>query len=131
MTKIGIIGTGILGEAVGLRLLNSNYNVTVFNRTRGKTQKLVQSGAALVESPREVAVNSDLVITVVRDADAVSQVAFGKDGIISGKHDGLVIADMSTINPNSAKKISQKFESSGVDFLEIPVMGGPNVAIFG
>ena len=131
MTKIGIIGTGILGEAVGLHLLNSNYNVTVFNRTRGKTQKLVQSGAALVESPREVAANSDLVITVVRDADAVSQVAFGKDGIISGKHDGLVIADMSTINPNSAKKISQKFESSGVDFLEIPVMGGPNVAIDG
>ena len=48
MTKIGIIGTGILGEAVGLHLLNSNYNVTVFNRTRGKTQKLVQSGAAPV-----------------------------------------------------------------------------------
>jgi 3-hydroxyisobutyrate dehydrogenase len=131
MIKIGIIGTGILGEAVGLHLLNSNYGVVVFNRTREKTQKLVQAGATLLESPREVAENSDLVITVVRDADAVSQVAFGEDGIISGKHDGLVIADMSTINPNSAKKISQKFESSGVDFLEIPVMGGPNVAIDG
>jgi 3-hydroxyisobutyrate dehydrogenase len=84
-----------------------------------------------VGSPKEVAENCDLVITVVRDADAVSEVAFGDDGIISGKHDGMVVADMSTINPNSAKEISQKFESSGVDFLEIPVMGGPNVAIDG
>ena len=131
MTNVGIIGTGMLGEAVGLHLLNSNYTVTVFNRTKDKTEKLVDAGATLAESSKEVAENSDLVITVVRDADAVSQVAFGENGIISGKHDGLVVADMSTINPNSAKEISQKFESSGVEFLEIPVMGGPNVAIDG
>ena len=131
MTDIGIIGTGMLGEAVGLHLLNSNYNVTVFNRTKDKTEKLVQTGATIADSPKEVAEKSDLVITVVRDADAVSQVAFGEDGIISGKHDGLVVADMSTINPNSAKEISQKFETSSVEFLEIPVMGGPNVAIDG
>jgi len=131
MTKVGIVGTGMLGEAVGLHLLDSNHTVTVFNRTKNKTEKLVQAGATLVGSPKEVAENCDLVITVVRDADAVSEVAFGDDGIISGKHDGMVVADMSTINPNSAKEISQKFESSGVDFLEIPVMGGPNVAIDG
>ena len=131
MTDIGIIGTGMLGEAVGLHLLNSNYNVTVFNRTKDKPEKLVQTGATIADSPKEVAEKSDLVITVVRDADAVSQVAFGEDGIISGKHDGLVVADMSTINPNSAKEISQKFETSSVEFLEIPVMGGPNVAIDG
>ena len=131
MTKVGIVGTGMLGEAVGLHLLDSNHTVTVFNRTKDKTEKLVDAGATLAESPKEVAENSDLVITVVRDADAVSEVAFGDDGIISGKHDGMVVADMSTINPNSAKEISQKFESSGVDFLEIPVMGGPNVAIDG
>ena len=131
MTNVGIIGTGMLGEAVGLHLLNSNYTVTVFNRTKDKTEKLVDAGATLAESSKEVAENSDLVITVVRDADAVSEVAFGENGIISGKHDDMVVADMSTINPNSAKEISQKFESSGVEFLEIPVMGGPNVAIDG
>jgi len=131
MTKVGIIGTGMLGEAVGLHLLNSNYNVTVFNRTKEKTQKLVQAGAILANSPKEVAEKSELVITVVRDGEAVNQVAFGENGIISGKHDGLVVADMSTINPNSAKDISEKFTSSEVEFLEIPVMGGPNVAIDG
>ena len=51
MTKVGIVGTGMLGEAVGLHLLNSNHTVTVFNRTKDKTEKLVDAGATLAESP--------------------------------------------------------------------------------
>ena len=131
MTKIGIIGTGMLGEAVGLHLLDSKYEVTVYNRTKDKVENLVKHGAVAVESPKDVAEKSDIVITVVKDASAVSDVAFGNNGIIHGKHDGLTVADMSTINPNSAKEISQKFSDSGVSFLEIPVMGGSNVAIDG
>ena len=131
MTKVGIIGTGMLGEAVGLHLLDSKYEVTVYNRTKTKVENLVKHGAIAVETPKDVAGKSDIVITVVKDASAVSDVAFGNDGIIHGRHDGLTVADMSTINPNSAKEISQKFSDSGVSFLEIPVMGGPNVAIDG
>ena len=131
MTKVGIIGTGMLGEAVGLHLLDSKYEVTVYNRTKNKVENLVKHGAIAVETPKDVAEKSDIVITVVKDASAVSDVAFGNDGIIHGRHDGLTVADMSTINPNSAKEISQKFSDSGVSFLEIPVMGGPNVAIDG
>ena len=131
MTKVGIIGTGMLGEAVGLHLLDSKYEVTVYNRTKDKVENLVKHGASAVETPKDVAEKSDIVITVVKDASAVSDVAFGNNGIIYGKHDDLVVADMSTINPNSAKDISQKFSDSGVSFLEIPVMGGPNVAIDG
>ena len=131
MTKVGIIGTGMLGEAVGLHLLDSKYEVIVYNRTKDKVENLVKHGAIAVETPKDVAEKSDIVITVVKDASAVSDVAFGNDGIIHGRHDGLTVADMSTINPNSAKEISQKFSDSGVSFLEIPVMGGPNVAIDG
>ena len=131
MTKVGIIGTGMLGEAVGLHLLDSKYQVTVYNRTKNKVENLVKHGAVSVETPKDVAEKSDIVITVVKDASAVSDVAFGNDGIIHGGHDDLVVADMSTINPNSAKEISQKFSDSGISFLEIPVMGGPNVAIDG
>jgi len=131
MTKIGIIGTGMLGEAVGLHLLDSGFEVTVFNRTKDKVGNLVKHGATAVDTPKDVAEKSELIITVVKDASAVSDVAFGEDGIIHGRHDGLTIADMSTINPNSAKKISQKFSDSGISFLEIPVMGGPTVAIDG
>lgn len=131
MTKVGIIGTGMLGEAVGLHLLDSKYEVTVYNRTKNKVENLVKHGAVSVDTPKNVAEKSDIVITVVKDASAVNDVAFGKNGIIYGVNSELVVADMSTINPNSAKEISQKFSDSGISFLEIPVMGGPNVAING
>ena len=129
--KIGIIGTGMLGEAVGLHLLDVGYEVIVFNRTKEKTENLKKNGAIVVESPKHVAENSDLVITVVKDADAVNDVIFGSSGVIIGKHDGMCIADMSTVNPNSSKEISKKVTTAGIDYLEIPVMGGPNVAIDG
>jgi len=131
MTKVGIIGTGMLGEAVGLHLLESKYEVIVYNRTKHKVENLVKHGAMSVDTPKNVAEKSDIVITVVKDASAVNDVAFGKNGIIYGVNSELVVADMSTINPNSAKEISQKFSDSGISFLEIPVMGGPNVAING
>jgi len=129
--KIGIVGTGMLGEAVGLHLLDIGYEVTVFNRTKEKTKNLGKKGATILESPKRVAENSDLVIIVVKDANAVKEVIFGNSGIMLGKHDGMCIADMSTINPNSTKEISERVISNGIDYLEIPVMGGPNVAIYG
>ena len=131
MTKIGIIGTGMLGEAVGLHLLKSGYALSVFNRTKSKTENLAKNGATVINSPMGIAKNSDLVITVVKDAASVKQVSFENDGILDGKHDGLVVADMSTVNPIAAKEISKKFQENGIDFVEIPVMGGPNVAIDG
>ena len=131
MIKIGIIGTGILGEAVGLHLLKSGYNLTVFNRTKSKTEKLAKDGANVVDTPKQVAKESDLIITVIRDANVVMKVGFGDNGISAAKNENLVVADMSTINPNSAKEISEKFSNHGIEFLETPVMGGPNVAIDG
>ena len=129
--KIGIIGIGMLGEAVGLHLLDVGYEIIVFNRNNEKTKNLKKNGATVVESPKEVAKNTDLVIIVVKDADAVNDVIFGDYGILAGNHEGMCIADMSTVNPNSTKKISEKVIAAGTDYLEIPVMGGPNVAIDG
>ena len=131
MVKIGIIGTGMLGEAVGLHLLNSGYSVSVYNRTKSKTKNLKEKGADVAELPSVVAESSDLIITCVKDADAVKQVLFGQNGVVSGKHDDMTVADMSTINPNAAKEISKKLHDEGIKSIEIPVMGGPNVAIDG
>ena len=89
MTKIGIVGTGMLGEAVGLHLLDVGYEVNVYNRTKEKMISLKKKGGNVMDSPRQVGENSDLVITVVKDADAVKEVIFGNTGIISGKHDGM------------------------------------------
>ena len=129
--KIGIVGTGMLGEAVGLHLLDVGYEITVFNRSKEKTEKLENKGAIVVDSPKNVAEKSELVIVVVKDADAVKDVVFGDCGILAGKHEEMCIADMSTINPNSTREISKQVTENGIDYMEIPVMGGPNVAING
>ena len=129
--KIGIVGTGMLGEAVGLHLLDVGYEITVFNRSKEKTEKLENKGAVVVDSPKNVAEKSELVIVVVKDADAVKDVVFGDCGILAGRHEGMCIADMSTINPNSTREISKQVTENGIDYMEIPVMGGPNVAING
>ena len=131
MKKIGLVGTGMLGNAVGLHLLESEYQLTAYNRTIEKTNELKKKGAQIVRTPKEVAKNSEVVITVVKDASALKQVSFEKDGIIHGSHMDLVVCDMSTINPIESKKISEKFFEVDIAMLDIPVMGGPNVAITG
>ncbi len=129
--RIGIVGTGLLGNAVGLNILKRGHTLTAYNRTKSKTAELHKNGARIVESPKEVAENSDIVFTIVKNADAVRKVAFGDSCIACGMHEGLVVADMSTINPVASKEIAKEFSKRGVSFLDTPVMGGPNVAITG
>ena len=131
MKKIGIIGMGMLGNAVALHLLDSGFEVTVYNRTKEKTMQAREKGAKVVTSPKEIAENSELIITIVKDAAAVKEISFEKDGIIEGKHEKLIVADMSTIDPIESKNISRKFQEHNIHKLDIPVMGGPNVAITG
>jgi len=131
MVKIGLIGTGMLGEAVGLHLLKSGFSLCVYNRTKSKTKNLEENGAIVSDTPMHLAQSSELIITCVKDGDAAEQIMFGQDGIVAGKHDGLAVAEMSTINPNSAIQNSKRLGEEGINSLEIPVMGGPNVAIDG
>jgi 3-hydroxyisobutyrate dehydrogenase len=129
--RIGIVGTGLLGNAVGLNILKKGYKLTAYNRTKSKTSQLLENGAKIVDTPKEVAENSDIVFTIVTNADAVRKVAFGDSCIACGKHDDLVVADMSTISPIDSKEIAAEFQRRGMPFLDTPVMGGPNVAITG
>jgi len=129
--KIGIIGTGMLGDSVGQHLLDEGFDLTVYNRTKEKTKNLEKKGAKVVESPKKVAENVELLIIIVKDADAVKKVSFESEGIIHGKHERLTVADMSTINPSESRKISEEFLKNGIIKLDVPVMGGPNVAISG
>ena len=131
MVKIGLVGVGMLGEAVGLHLMKSGYSLVAYNRTKSKTSNLEKNGAVISDTPKHVAESSELVITCVKDADAVDDVLFAQDGIIAGNHDGLVVAEMSTINPSNAMQNSKRLGEEGINSLEIPVMGGPNVAIDG
>ena len=131
MVKIGLVGTGMLGEAVGLHLMKSGHSLVAYNRTKSKTSNLEKNGAIISDTPKHVAESSELVITCVKDADAVHEVLFAQNGIVAGKHENLVVADMSTINPSNAIQNSKRLGEEGIISLEIPVMGGPNVAIDG
>ena len=129
--KIGIIGIGMLGEAVVLNLLNSGYDVAVYNRTKEKTIEVEKKGAKVMDSPKTVAENAELIIIIVKDSTAVREVAFGENGIIESKNEKLIVADMSTIDSIESKNIANQFQQNHIQKLEIPVMGGPNVAITG
>ena len=129
--KIGIIGIGMLGEAVVLNLLNSGYDVAVYNRTKEKTIEVEKKGAKVMDSPKTVAENAELIIIIVKDSTAVREVAFGENGIIESKNEKLIVADMSTIDSTESKNIANQFQQNHIQKLEIPVMGGPNVAIMG
>ena len=129
--KIGIIGIGMLGEAVALNLLNSGYDVAVYNRTKEKTIEVEKKGAKVMDSPKTVAENVELIIIIVKDSIAVKEVSFGKNGIIESKNEKLIVADMSTIDSIESKNIANQFQQNHIQKLEIPVMGGPNVAITG
>ena len=129
--KIGIIGLGMLGNAVALHLIDSGFEVNVYNRTKEKALQLKEKGAKILASPKEVAVNSELVIIIVKDAKAVKQISFEINGIIEANHKNLIVADMSTIDPVESRNIAKKFLEYNIKKLDIPVMGGPNVAITG
>jgi 3-hydroxyisobutyrate dehydrogenase len=129
--KIGIIGIGMLGEAVALNLLNLGFEVSVYNRTKEKVSKVEKNGAKVMNSPKLVADNSELIIIIVKDANAVKEISFGKEGITESENKKFIVADMSTIEPTESKEIADNFKQKQIQKLEIPVMGGPNVAITG
>lgn len=132
MTRaVGVVGTGMLGAAVAIRLINSGFEVAIYNRTASRMDPVRDAGGIAESSPAGVARRSEVVLSVVRDAEAVRAVSFGKEGILSGKHPGMVVADMSTILPAESRKIHAEFLSHGVDWLDTPVMGGPDAAAAG
>ena len=131
MTRIGIIGLGMLGHAVSRHLLDMKFQVTGYNRTSSKSKVLEEHGLIIASSPKEVAEQSDLLIIIVKDAEAVKEVSFGANGVVKGNHQNLIVADMSTIDPSESIEISKKFKEFDIEKLDVPVMGGPNVAITG
>lgn len=129
MTRsVGIVGTGMLGLAVALRLAKKGFDVTAYNRTPAKAEPVAAAGGRLAATPAEAAARSELVITVVRDARAVRDVSFGRDGILSGCGGHTTVADMSTIAPADSVLIHERFAQDGTEWLDTPVMGGPDAA---
>jgi 3-hydroxyisobutyrate dehydrogenase len=123
-TRIGFIGLGIMGGPMAARLLDAKYPLVVHSRTKSKVSRLIARGARFVESPAEVAKQSDVVIICVTDTPDVEAVVRGAEGIVSSARRGLIVVDHSTISPAATKQIADDLDKLGVKFLDAPVSGG-------
>lgn len=126
---VGMIGLGIMGRPMAKNLIKAGYPVVVHSRSQGPVDELVGSGAKRGSSPRDVAAEVDVLITMLPNSPEVELVALGKDGIIEGARKGLLYLDMSTISPLVSQKVGKALIAKGVRMLDAPVSGGEKGAI--
>jgi 2-hydroxy-3-oxopropionate reductase len=132
MTKnIGFIGLGIMGAPMVRNLLKNGRKVTVFDLNEKVVETLVNEGAHPSSSGKEVASGSDVVITMLPKGEHVRQAVFGKNGVMEGAREGMVIIDMSSVSPVDSKEMAELAAKQGVHFLDAPVSGGEPKAIDG
>lgn len=122
--KIGLIGTGIMGEPMARNLMRAGFALRVFSRTRTRADRLVAEGATWKDSPSEVADASDVVISIVPDSPDVKSVYLGDRGVCESLGRGAICIDMSTIAPAVARQVAAEVEKRGGRFLDAPVSGG-------
>jgi len=123
-TKVGLIGLGLMGKPMGMNLLKAGFPLTVWNRTASRADELVAAGAELAPSPRELAANSEIVLSIVSDPAALEEVLWGQNGAMQGFQRGSIYVDSSTVSPTLARKVATACEERGVRFLDAPVTGG-------
>jgi 3-hydroxyisobutyrate dehydrogenase-like beta-hydroxyacid dehydrogenase len=126
--KVGFIGLGRMGMPMARQLLRAGFPLTVYNRTASRALLLGGDGAAVVESPAEVAALSDVVITMLADGDAVDAVVSGPNGVLSAARAETVLVDMSTIGPVVARRLAADAGRRGVRMLDAPVSGSVSAA---
>jgi 3-hydroxyisobutyrate dehydrogenase-like beta-hydroxyacid dehydrogenase len=123
--NIGFVGLGAMGALIVPRLMEAGHAVTGWNRSRDKAEPLVAAGMRYAETPRAVAEQSEMVISIVTDAAAVKAVALGPDGVVSGLRKGGIYIDMSTIDPGTSRAVAAEFAKAGAFMLDGPLSGSP------
>ncbi|MCM3386579.1 NAD(P)-dependent oxidoreductase [Ureibacillus chungkukjangi] len=122
--KIGFIGTGVMGSSIVKHLLKADYEVSVYTRTKSKAQSLVELGAKWAETPKDAAINSDVIFTMVGFPADVEEVYFGENGLLQTAKKGAVVVDLTTSEPTLAKKIYESAKEKGLTSIDAPVSGG-------
>ena len=121
--RIGFIGLGYMGSRMALRLLDAGYALTVYNRTRDKTVPLAQRGARVANTPRELASDSDVVITMLSDDAAVKEAVLGPNGALAGAASSAIFIDMSTVYPGTSRELFAAAKSRGIAMVDAAVSG--------
>lgn len=122
--RVGFVGLGAIGEPMAQRVLQAGFELHVWNRNVSKTSGLVAAGARAAASPAALAAAVELVFICVTDGHAVEQVVDGDAGLLVGAVPGLLIADLSTIHPDQARRLAARVGGAGCRWLDVPVTGG-------
>jgi 2-hydroxy-3-oxopropionate reductase len=129
--RVGFVGLGIMGKPMATNLMGAGYKLTVHNRSPEKALELGEAGASVANSPKELAENTDIIITMLPDSPQVSEVVAGEGGVLEGITEGSLIVDMSTISPVLTEELSEAVKEKGASMLDAPVSGGDVGAIEG
>jgi 2-hydroxy-3-oxopropionate reductase len=129
--KIGFIGLGIMGKPMSKNLLKAGYQLVVMDRIKALVDEVVAAGAAAADSPKAVAEQAEIVITMLPNSPHVKEVVLGEGGIIEAARPGMIVIDMSSIAPLVSREIAARLAEKGVELLDAPVSGGEPKAIDG
>ncbi len=123
-TRIGFIGLGIMGKPMAHNLMKAGHKLVVYNRSQAPVKELAADGATGADSPKAVASQSEVVITMLPDSPQVQEVMTGKEGVLAGAKAGTLVIDMSTISPVVTQEVAKVAQAQGVRMLDAPVSGG-------
>ncbi|MCG6155670.1 NAD(P)-dependent oxidoreductase [Rubinisphaera sp. ICM_H10] len=123
-TKIGFIGTGVMGRSMAGHLIKAGFSLSVYSRTKEKSQDVLDQGAQWCDSPKAVAEQSDVVFAIVGFPKDVREVFLGEQGTLAGAKEGSVLVDMTTSEPSLAVEIYEAAKAKGVHAVDAPVSGG-------
>lgn len=123
-TRIGWVGTGVMGRSMCGHLIKAGYQATIYTRSKDKAADLIAAGAKWVDSPKAVAETSDVVFAIVGFPKDVREVFLGEKGLLAGSKPGNIMVDMTTSDPSLAAEIYQTAKGKGVHSLDAPVSGG-------
>ena len=121
--RIGIPGTGRMGAAIAERLLSVGHQVTVWNRSPDRAKALVEKGAKLAATPARLASDSEVIITILSDADAIDAVYRGPQGLLAGECTGKLFIEMSTVRPEVERALAADVLAKGARMVDCPVGG--------
>ncbi len=123
-TRVGWIGTGVMGRWMCQHLMDKGCKATVYNRTKDRAKPLLDAGAAWADTPQKVAEKSDVVFAIVGFPRDVREVFLGREGALSASKPGAILVDMTTSEPSLAREIHEAAKAKGVASVDAPVSGG-------
>ncbi|QWA10055.1 2-hydroxy-3-oxopropionate reductase [Sodalis ligni] len=129
--KIGFIGLGIMGKPMSKNLLKAGYDLVVLDRNKEAVAEVVAAGAGSADTPKAIAEQSDVIITMLPNSPHVKEVVLGENGVIEGFKAGGVVIDMSSIAPLASREIAAALAEKNIAMLDAPVSGGEPKAIDG